>query len=156
MCSPLSYNRTAQGAMERPLEDATTANLWKTLFALIVELSLRAGLVTEEELIPALATPPGNEIARPQVSPHNSASRVDMEEGANDYELGEESAQEEDPLVEFAQEPDAETEPGANVGDTLQTESNDFNTSACGCDQWASCFLSQRSPSTEGGECIGA
>ena len=26
--------------MERPLEDATTANLWKTLFALIVELSL--------------------------------------------------------------------------------------------------------------------
>ena len=40
-------------AMERLLEDATTANLWKTLFTLIVELSLRSGLVTEEELISA-------------------------------------------------------------------------------------------------------
>ena len=63
--------------------------------------------MTEEELIPALATPPGNEIARPRVSSHDNA-----------------------PLVEFAQEPDAETEPGANVGDTLQPVSNDFNTPA--------------------------
>ncbi len=116
--------------MERPLEDATTANLWKTLFALIVELSVRSGLVTEEELIPALATPPGNEIARPRVSSHNNASQVDMEEGKDDHELGEESPKEEDPMVEFAQEPDAETEPGANIGDTLQPESNEFNTPA--------------------------
>ncbi len=108
--------------MERPLEDATTANLWKTLFALIVELSLRSGLVTEEELIPALATPPGNEIARP--------SQVDLEEGEDDHELGEESAKEEDPMVEFGQEPDAETEPGANVGATLQPVSSDFNAPA--------------------------
>ena len=36
--------------MERPLEDTTTAMLWKTLFATIVELSLRSGLFTEEEL----------------------------------------------------------------------------------------------------------
>ena len=42
--------------MERLLEDATTANLWKTLFALIVELSLRSELMTQEELVPALAT----------------------------------------------------------------------------------------------------
>ena len=66
--------------MERPLEDATTANLWKTLFALIVELSLRSGLVTEEELIPALATPPGNEI-QSRVSSRSNASQVDLEEG---------------------------------------------------------------------------
>ena len=100
--------------MERPLEDATTANLRKTLFALIVELSLRSGLVTEEELIPALATPPGNEI-QSRVSSRSNASQVDLEEGEDDHELGEESAKEEDPTLELGQEPDAETEPGANV-----------------------------------------
>ena len=101
--------------MERPLEDATTANLWKTLSALIVELSLRSGLVTEEELIPALATPPGNGIARPRMSSHDNASQVGMEEGTEDHELGEESAKEEDPLVEFAQEPDLYAGPWQNL-----------------------------------------
>ena len=126
---PQPARKKKNGAMERPLKDATTADLWKTLFALIVELSLRSGLVTEEELIPALVTPPGNEIARPRVSSHDNASQVGMEEGT-DHELGEESAKEEDPLVEFAQEPHAETESGANAGDTVQPESNDFHTSA--------------------------
>ena len=56
--------------MERPLEDSTTANLWKTLFALIVESSLRSGLVTEEELVPALAAPSGNEGAHLQALSH--------------------------------------------------------------------------------------
>ena len=83
--------------------------------------------MTEEELVPALATPPGNEIARPRMSSHVNVSQGEMEEGIGDHELGEESAKEEDPLVEFAHEPDAETEPGANAGDPIQTESNDFH-----------------------------
>ena len=40
------------------------------------------------------------------------------------------SAKEEDPLVEFAHEPDAETEPGANVGDPIPAQSNDLLISA--------------------------
>ena len=102
--------------MERPLEDATTANLWKTLFALIVELSLRSGLVTEEELVPALATTLGNEGARPSTASHGDVSQEGQEE------VGEESAKEEDPVVEFAHAPDAETEPGATTGDRMQPE----------------------------------
>ena len=56
----LPISPPSSAGMERPLEDATTANLWKTLFALIVELSLRSGLVTEEELVPALAAQSAN------------------------------------------------------------------------------------------------
>ena len=81
--------------MERPLEDSTTANLWKTLFVLIVELSLRSGLVTEEELIPALSTPPGNEITRMWAPSHGNTSQA-QDAGEGDQELGEESAKEED------------------------------------------------------------
>ena len=64
------------------------------------------------------------------MSSHSNASQVGLEEGEEDHELGEESAKEKDPMVEFAQEPDAETELGANVGDTLQPESSNFNASA--------------------------
>ena len=75
-----------------------------------------------------------------------------MEEGTEDHELGEESAKEEDPLVEFAQEPDAETEPGANAGDPFQTESNDFHISASEsadvANLGASCLLSLRAECT--------
>ena len=48
--------------MERPLEDTTTAMLWKTLFAIVVELSLRSELVTEEELTASLVAPKGSEM----------------------------------------------------------------------------------------------
>ena len=51
--------------MERPLEDTTTAMLWKTLLATIVELSLGSGLFTEEELTPPLVAPTGSEMAQP-------------------------------------------------------------------------------------------
>ena len=61
--------------MERPLEDATTANLWKTLFALIVELSLRSGLVTQEELVPALATTLTNVGMRPGTASQEEGSQ---------------------------------------------------------------------------------
>ena len=102
---------TTSALMERPLEDATTANLWKTLFALIVELSLRSGLVTQEELVPALAT------TRPSTASQEEGSQEGQEEGTGDQELGEESDKEEGPVVEVAREPDAETEPGATRGE---------------------------------------
>ena len=92
--------------MERPLEDATTANLWKTLFALIVELSLRSGLVTEEELVPALATLT-NEGTRPGTDSQADDSQEQQEAEDGQQETGEESSKEEDPVVEVAQEPDA-------------------------------------------------
>ena len=94
------------------MEDATTANLWKTLFALIVELSLRSGLVTQEELVPALATTLTNVGMRPDTASRAEGSQEEQEE---EQELGEESSKEEDPIVEVAHEPDAETEPGATT-----------------------------------------
>ena len=43
-----------------------------------------------------------------------------MEDGTDAQELGEESEHEEDPLMEFVQEPDAETEPEATRMDALR------------------------------------
>ena len=89
-----------------------TANLWKTFFALVVELSLRSGLVTEEELVPSLSAPAGSELAQPQVPFQHDASRGRMDERNGDHEL-----------VEFAQKPDAETEPGYHLEGIPQLES---------------------------------
>ena len=36
-----------------PWQKAATEHLWRTLFALVVELSIRSGLVTENDLAPA-------------------------------------------------------------------------------------------------------
>ena len=70
-------------------------------------------LVTEEELTPAGLAPPLNERLPTQGPARNAAlQRLEAEEDAD--EQGEESAKEEDPIVEFAPEPDAETEPSAN------------------------------------------
>ena len=88
--------------MERPLADSPTAHLWRTLFALVVELSIRSGLVTEHDLVPA-----GPVDTRQAEVPN-------AEEGEELQEQGEESADEHDPIVEFAPEPDAETEPRAS------------------------------------------
>ena len=111
--SPISPPSSA--GMERPLEDATTANLWKTLFALVVELSLRSGLVTEEELVPALDAQSANcQEEDPQVL---------QEAGDGLQETGEESCKEEDPVVEVVQEPDAEKEPSRNTEEGLASES---------------------------------
>ena len=84
--------------MERLLADSPTAHLWRTLFALVVELSIRSGLVTEHDLVPA--GPVGT----------SQAEVPSVEEGEELQEQGEESADEHDPIVEFASEPDAETE----------------------------------------------
>ena len=100
--------------MERPLEDATTANLWKTLFALIVELGLRSGLVTEEELVPALATQSAH-------SQEEDPQEL-QEDGDGLQETGEESCKEEDPIVEVVQEPDAEKEPSRNTEEGITSE----------------------------------
>ena len=81
--------------MERPLAEAPTAHLWRTLFALVVELSIRSGLVTEHDLVRAGPVP-----LRTEVVP-----RAEVEEELQ--EQGEESADEHDPIVEFAPEPDA-------------------------------------------------
>ena len=83
----------------RPLEDTTTAMLWKTLFATIGELSLRSGLVTEEELTPPLVVPTGSEMAQPREPSQEVASQGRMEDGTDEQELGEESEYEEDPFV---------------------------------------------------------
>ena len=88
--------------MERPLADAPTAHLWWTLFALVVELSIRLGLVTEHDLVPA-----GPVDLRNEEVPNAEEVEVLQEQG-------EESADEHDPIVEFAPEPDAETEPRAS------------------------------------------
>ena len=85
--------------MDRPLADAPTAHLWRTLFALVVELSIRSGLVTEHDLVPA-----GPVNLRNEEVPN-------AEEGEVLQEQGKESADEHDPIVELAPEPDAETEP---------------------------------------------
>ena len=118
----LLLSRTTSAVMERPLEDATTANLWKTLFALIVELSLRSGLVTQEELVPGLTTTPTHVEERHSADSHEAGSQEGQEEGTGDQELGEESEREEDPVVEAAHEPDAETEPGAATGEKTLLE----------------------------------
>ena len=78
-------------------------------------------LPTEEELVPALA--------RTRISSYDNVAHEGMEEATGDHELGEESAKEEDPLVELAHEPDAETEPGANAGPLL-AENNELLPSA--------------------------
>ena len=57
---------------------------------------------------PCFSTPLGNEIVRPRVPSHSNASQVSLEAGEDDHELGEESAKEEDPIVEFAPEPQLE------------------------------------------------
>ena len=72
-------------SMERPL--------WRTLFALVVELSIRSGLVTEHDLVPA-----GPVNLRTEEVPN-------AEEGEVLQEPSEESADEHDPIVEFAPEP---------------------------------------------------
>ena len=100
-CVSYLYCRTPHSTLERPLEDATTANLWKTLFTLVVELSLRSGLVTEEEFTSTLAAPAGSKMTQLQVSAHDDASQVGMKNGTDDHEIGEESAKEEDLVVEF-------------------------------------------------------
>ena len=89
-------------SMERPLADTPTAHLWRTLFALVVELSIRSGLVTEHDLVPA----------GPVDTRHEEVPNA--EEGEGLQEQGEELADEHDPIVEFAPEPDAETEPRAS------------------------------------------
>ena len=88
--------------MERRLAEAPTAHLWRTLFALVVELSIRSGLVTEHDLVPA-----GPVNLRTEELPNAEVDEVLQEQG-------EESADEHDPIVEFAPEPDAETEPRAS------------------------------------------
>ena len=88
--------------MERPLEDTTTAMLWKTLFATIVELGLRSGLFTENELTPPLVAPTGSEMSQPHEHSQEVASRGRMEDGTDDQELGEESEHEEDPLQRWS------------------------------------------------------
>ena len=88
--------------MERPLADAATEHLWRTLFALVVEPSIRSGLVTEHDLAPAGPAPPHAD----------EVPRAEVEEALQ--EQGEGSANENDPIVEFAPEPDAETEPRAS------------------------------------------
>ena len=88
--------------MERPLTEAPTAHLWRTLFALVVELSIRSGLVTEHDLVPAGPVP-----LRTEELPRAEADEELQEQG-------EESADAHDPIVEFAPEPDAETEPRAS------------------------------------------
>ena len=73
-----------------------------TLFALVVKLSIRSGLVTEHDLVPAGPVPLRTE----------ELPRAEVDEELQ--EQGEESADEHDPIVEFASEPDAETEPRAS------------------------------------------
>ena len=68
----------------------------------MVELSIRSGLVTEHDLVPA-----GPVDTRQAEVPN-------AEDGEELQEQGEESADEHDPIVEFAPEPDAETEPRAS------------------------------------------
>ena len=122
--------------MERPLEDATTANLWKTLFALIVELSLRSGLVTEEELVPALTTLT-NEGTRLGTDSQADGPQEQQEDGDGQQEIGEESGKEEDPIVEVAQEPDAETEPSMNTEERVTSEGTAPSASAQECSMMA-------------------
>ena len=88
--------------VERPLADTATEHLWRTLFALVVELSIRSGLVTEDDLAPAGPAP----------THADEVPRAEVEEVMQ--EQGEESANENDPIVEFAPEPDAVTEPRAS------------------------------------------
>ena len=64
--------------MERSLAEAASKHLWQMLFALVVELSIRSGLITENDL--------ADEVPRAEV----------------EKEQGEESADEHDPIVEFA------------------------------------------------------
>ena len=74
-------------SMERPLAEAATAHLWRTLFALVVELSIRSGLVTENDLAPAGPAPLHTD----------EVPRAEVEEELQ--EQGEESADEHDPIV---------------------------------------------------------
>ena len=101
--------------MERPLEDTTRAMLWKTLFATVVELGLRSGLFSADELTPPLVAPTSSGMTQPHEHSQEVAFRGRMEDGTDAQELGEESEHEEDPLVEFVQEPDAEAEPGMDA-----------------------------------------
>ena len=117
--------------MERPLEDATTANLWKTLFALIVELSLRSGLVTEEELVPALTTLT-NEGTRLGTDSQADGPQEQQEDGRWRW-----AGKEEDPIVEVAQEPDAETEPSMNTEERVTSEGTAPSASAQECSMMA-------------------
>ena len=77
--------------MERPPADTPTAHLWRTLFALVVEPTIRSGLVTEHDLVPAGPVDTRNEEV------------PNAEEGEGLQEQGEESADEHDPIVEFDQ-----------------------------------------------------
>ena len=78
-------------------------------------MSLRSGLVTEEELVPALAAQSANcQEEDPQEL---------QEAGDGLQETGEESCKEEDPVVEVVQEPDAEKEPSRNTEEGLASES---------------------------------
>ena len=100
--------------------------LWKTLFATIVELGIRSGLYTAEELTPPLNAPPGN---LPRASDDPPLAEDNREWPTTDetggQEFGEESEQDEDPLVEFlGGEPDAETEPSAPVPAVRPSEGN--------------------------------
>ena len=117
-------------SMERPLADTATAHLWRTLFALVVELSIRSGLVTENDLAPAGPVPLHTD----------EVPRAEVEEELQ--EQGEESADEHDPIVGFAPEPDAETEPRASHDGQLLAEVPDSadsqmkETAPCEVDTW--------------------
>ena len=76
----------------------------------MVELSIRSGLVTEHDLVPA------GPVGTRQTEVPNA------EEGEELQKQGEESADEHDPIVEFAPEPDAETEPRASKDGRPLTE----------------------------------
>ena len=77
--------------MERPLEDTTRAMLWKTLFATVVELGLRSGLFSADELTPPLVAPTSSGMTQPHEHSQEVAFRGRMEDGTDAQELGEES-----------------------------------------------------------------
>ena len=60
-----------------------------------------------------------------------------QEHGDGQQEIGEESSKEEDPIVEVAHEPDAETEPSMTTGERMTSEGTAPSASARECSMMA-------------------
>ena len=104
---PLPYLASPEATLEPELHEG----LWRTLFALIVELGIRSGLFTAEELMPpmGMVSPfcgsPGDEHV------HERHEEAPFEKEDASQELAEESGREDDPIVDLVmEEPEAEAD----------------------------------------------
>ena len=109
--------------MERPLENTDTAMLWRTVFSVIVDLPIRPGLFTAEELTPSMGGAPPGRGSVPS-DDHLQEEHESEPPGGEDagHELEEESAREDAPIVDLmAEEPDAEAEPVVSGGSGMNS-----------------------------------